>query len=124
MTPTDDLAGPNELYGVPAAAQLIEAVVEFLEKDVAGELSGRRRFHLRVAVNALNIVKRQLELNTAHAQKRDEILRSLGVSSERELADTIRSGQTQDSAEVREALRDLVTARLQVNNPVYLETYR
>jgi uncharacterized protein DUF6285 len=117
MTQTD------ELYGVPAAAQLIEAVVEFLEKDVAGELSGRHRFHLRVAVNALNIVKRQLELNTAHARERDEILTSLGVSSERELADTIRSGQTQDSADLRDALRALVTARLQVNNPVYLETY-
>ncbi|HUE61217.1 MAG TPA: DUF6285 domain-containing protein [Acidimicrobiales bacterium] len=117
MTPGD------ELYGVPRAAQLIEAVIEFLEKDVAGELSGRRRFHLRVAVNALNIVKRQLELNTEHAQTRDETLTALGVSSEKELAETIRAGETQDSADLREALRALVTARLQVNNPVYLETY-
>ena len=117
MTPSD------ELYGVPAAAQLVEAVIEFLEKDVAGELSGRRRFHLRVAVNALNIVKRQLELNTEHMQTRDETLAALGVSSERELAEAIKTGETQDSADLREALRALVTARLQVNNPTYLETY-
>ncbi len=113
----------DELYGVPTAAELVEAVVDFLEKDVAGELSGRRRFHLRVAVNALKIVKRQLELNTENMQTRREVFSALGVSSERELAEAIKTGETQDSADLRDALRALVTARLQVNNPTYLETY-
>ena len=119
MTPADG----NELYGLPTAAELTEAVIEFLEKDVADELSGRRRFHLRVAVNALNIVKRELELNTEHMQTRDETLTALGVSSERELAEAVQKGDIPDGPQLREALRALVTARLQVNNPTYLETY-
>ena len=113
----------DELYGVPSAAELVEAVVEFLEKDVAGELSGRRRFHLRVAVNALNIVKRQLDLNDPHAAVREQALSSVGFRSERELAEAIRAGELDGNPELRGALRTLVTARLQVNNPTYLETY-
>ena len=113
----------DDPYGVPTAAELVEAVVEFLEKDVAGDLSGRRRFHLRVAVNALNIVRRQLELNDEHAQRRHEVLTRLQVRDERELANKVRDAEIEDSPELRAALRTLVTARLQVNNPVYLETY-
>jgi hypothetical protein len=113
----------DEPYGVPTAPELVEAVVEFLEKDVAGELSGRRRFHLRVAVNALNIVRRQLELTEDHAPLRQEALSSLGVASERELAAAIRAGDLDGDPQLRGALRKLVTARLQVNNPTYLETY-
>lgn len=119
MTPS----GTDDMYGIPTAAQLVEAVVEFLDKDVAGELSGRRRFHLRVALNALNIVKRQLELNEQHARLHDEALTSLGVDSERALSEAIRGGDIEDGPELRRALRVLVTARLQVNNPTYLETY-
>ena len=114
---------PDDPYGVPTAPELVEAVVEFLEKDVAGELSGRGRFHLRVAVNALNIVRRQLELDDEHAQRRHEVLTQLQVPDERELANKVRDAEIEDSPELRGALRALVTARLQVNNPVYLETY-
>jgi hypothetical protein len=113
----------EELYGVPRAPDLVEAVVEFLERDVATELSGRRRFHLRVAVNALNIVKRQLQLHEQLAETRATALSSMGVSSERELAEAIRAGQMDDRDDLSDALRALVSARLKVNNPSYLETY-
>ncbi len=113
----------DELYGSPTAAELVESVVEFLERDVAGALSGRPRFHMRVAVNALNIVRRQLELSKDNARLYDAALASLGVSSERELAEAIRSGALEDGYKLRGVLRTLVTARLQVNNPTYLETY-
>ena len=113
----------DELYGVPDAPDLVEAVVEFLENDVADELSGRRRFHLRVAVNALNIVKRQLQLQDQLAETRETALTSMGVSSERELAEAIRSGEMDDRDDLPDALRALVSARLKVNNPTYLETY-
>jgi hypothetical protein len=117
---TDD---SDELYGMPSAADLVEAVVEFLEKDVAEELSGRRRFHLRVAVNALNMVRRQLELNPRLTQVRERALTQMGVSSERELAEAIRAGDMEGRDGLPSALRALVSARLQVNNPTYLETY-
>ena len=123
MTKSDPTQRRDDPYGIPTAAELVEAAVDFLEKDVAGELSGRRRFHLRVAVNALNIVRRQLELNDEHAQQRQGILEQLGLNNERQLSNKIRDGNLADSPELRAALRALVTARLQVNNPVYLETY-
>ncbi|HEX4865134.1 MAG TPA: DUF6285 domain-containing protein [Acidimicrobiales bacterium] len=117
------MSDQDELFGTPTAAELVEAVVEFLEKDVAGELSGRRRFHLRVAVNALNIVLRQLELNDLLAEQAEQALSSMGVASERELAEAIRAGQFDERDDLPAALRLLVSARLQVNNPTYLETY-
>lgn len=112
-----------DMYGTPTAAELVESVVEFLEKDVASALSGRPRFHLRVAVNALNIVQRQLELSNDNDRLCAAALGSLGVSSEKELSEAIRSGDIEDGYRLRGVLRTLVTARLQVNNPTYLETY-
>ena len=112
-----------EIYGSPTASELIESVVEFLEKDVAGALSGRPRFHLRVAVNALNIVRRQLERSDDDMRLHAAALASLGVRSEVELASAIRRGDLDDSYRLRGVLRTLVTARLRVNNPTYLETY-
>jgi len=49
----------------PSAAELIDAVAEFITREVAPTLSGRLAFHARVAANALAIVKRELELGPA-----------------------------------------------------------
>ena len=48
---------PGEFFGSPTAAQLTEAVREFLV-SLADDLPPERAFHLRVAVNALRIVER------------------------------------------------------------------
>jgi len=44
----------------PTAAELIDAVSEFISRDVAPTLTGRLAFHARVAVNVLAIVRREL----------------------------------------------------------------
>ena len=41
----------------PTAAELVDAVTEFLERDLQPALEGRLGFHTRVAVNALKIVR-------------------------------------------------------------------
>jgi hypothetical protein len=46
----------------PATPELIDAVSEFLTREVAPQLGGRLAFHLRVAVNVLAIVRRELTL--------------------------------------------------------------
>ena len=46
----------------PTAPELIEAVREFITRDLAPTLTGRLAFHARVAANALAIVARELEL--------------------------------------------------------------
>ena len=45
----------------PTRDELLEAVVEFLEKRLMPKLDKHTAFHTRVAANVLNIVRRELE---------------------------------------------------------------
>ena len=49
----------------PTAAELLEAVSGFIETRAAPQLTGRDAFLARVAVNALAVVRRELELGPA-----------------------------------------------------------
>src|SRR5213082_410381 len=110
-------------HDVPTAAQLVEAVREFLERDVMEATDGRVRFHARVAVNALNMVQRELELGAAQATAHRVALNRLGVADEAALAAAIRNGELDDRVdEVLEVLRATVRAKLEVANPRYLRT--
>ena len=100
-------------YGRPTAAELVAAVAEFLETDVSEATSGAVNFHTRVAANVLRTVEREL-LDDSPAPD------LLGFGDERALAAAIRSGELDDrAAEVRVALRQLVTHRLAVSHPGY-----
>jgi hypothetical protein len=50
------------MHDRPTAAELVDAVTEFLERDLQPSIDGRLAFHTRVAVNALRIVGREMEL--------------------------------------------------------------
>lgn len=54
----------------PSAIELIELVTEFLRTVAAAQLTGQSAFHARVAANALEIVKR--ELQQSHRSNREE----------------------------------------------------
>jgi hypothetical protein len=112
----------------PTAAELTEAVREFLERDVMPAVEGRVAFHTRVAVNALSMVERELtlgpELDAAEHQRlrtllgHDGSVRDLTV----ELARRIREGSLDEQrAEVVVAVRETVRAKLRVANPGYLD---
>jgi len=112
----------SELHDAPSVAQLVEAVREFLEQDVMAATEGRVKFHTRVAVNALRMVERELELGPAQAQAHAAALARLGVADEAELAAAIRDGRLDDRrAEVLDVLRQTVRAKLEVANPKYLD---
>ena len=129
MSEANGPAGPGEaqeamtsLHDVPDAAGLVEAVREFLEKDVMAATEGRVQFHTRVAINVLGMVERELQLAAAQDATHAADLASLGVSSERELADAIRRGDLDDRmADVRDVVTRTVRAKLEVANPRYLE---
>lgn len=111
----------NQPHDVPTAAELVEAVREFLERDVMRSTEGRVNFHARVAVNVLNMVQRELELGVAQADVHAQRLASLGVSSEQELSDAIADGRFDDRlAEVMAVVRATVADKLAVANPKYL----
>jgi hypothetical protein len=46
----------------PTPEELIKAVADFLRSDIAPQISGHNAFKLRVAINALDLVTRQLDL--------------------------------------------------------------
>jgi hypothetical protein len=58
------------MYGEPEAAQLLQAVIGYLEKTAVPALEGRAAFHGKVAINALIIVQRELTMG-ADAQARE-----------------------------------------------------
>jgi hypothetical protein len=113
----------TEPHDVPSAAQLVEAVREFLESDVMAATEGRVHFHTRVAVNALRMVERELQLGPAQAEAHAGGLARLGVGDEAGLAAAIRAGTLDDGLpEVLAFLRETVRAKLEVSNPRYLDT--
>lgn len=112
----------TEPHDVPDAAALVEAVREFLERDVLPATEGRVRFHTRVAANVLAMVEREIQLGEAQLQAHRAGLAALGLPDERALADAIRSGQLDDRLdEVRAFLASTVQAKLEVANPRHLE---
>ncbi|HZQ86189.1 MAG TPA: DUF6285 domain-containing protein [Acidimicrobiales bacterium] len=108
---------------MPSAAQLVEAVREFLERDVMTSTEGRVQFHTRVAINVLGMVERELTDGPAQEAAHAEGLARLGVADETALATAIRDGSLDDCLdEVRQFVRDTVEAKLRVANPKYLGT--
>jgi hypothetical protein len=111
----------------PTAAELVQAVREFLERDVMEATEGRVQFHTRVAINALGMVERELTLGVElDAEQRARAALLLGPADdllfqERELAARIREGSLDDRlAEVRAHVRETVREKLLVANPGYL----
>ena len=110
----------SDLHRVPTAAELVEAVREFLERDVMAATEGRVQFHTRVAVNALKMVERELDMGPDQAERHRARLSGFDVDDEAGLAARIRSGELDDRYdEVKAAVWETVLDRLRVANPKY-----
>ncbi len=116
-------AGPlARLHDVPTAGELVEAVREFLEGDVAAATEGRVHFHAQVAARVLATVGRELAEGSAPVAAHAEALAALGFADDAALAGAIRS--LDSGAPVPEAwvevTWDAVVAKLRVANPSYV----
>jgi uncharacterized protein DUF6285 len=110
----------------PTQGELIKAVADFLRSDIAPMISGHHAFKLRVGINALDLVTRQLALepdsDAAEAARLSRLLDMRGTLSElnRALADRIARGaidlQTPDLAD---HLWQTTMAKLAVDQPNY-----
>ncbi len=112
----------------PTATELVEAVREFLADDISPTLDGRLAFHLRVALNVLDVVARELTLGPGiDADQHDRLVALLGhdgdtTTLEAELASAIRAGDVDErDAAVLDHVRATVREKLLVTNPKYLE---
>jgi len=108
-------------HDAPSAAELLDAVREFLESEVFPVVEGRVRFHVRVATNVVAMVARELVLGPGQAGEHAARLAGLGVADEAQLAEAIRSGSLDERRnEVIAAVRATVADKLAVANPAYV----
>jgi hypothetical protein len=116
----------------PDAAELVEAVREFIEGEVLPAiLDARLKFRVLVAANALSIAQRDLQMADELVGEEVELLEKLtgsrasGTARERsanlsrELARRIRRGDVPPGA--LEVLRRIAELKLRAASPRYLE---
>jgi hypothetical protein len=110
----------------PTPIELTKAVVDFLRNDVAPAISGHNAFKLRVAINILDLVTRQLTLeedgDVAEAVRLARLLGTEGslIDLNRALAEKIASGAVDlKTPGLSEHLWQTTLAKLSVDQPNY-----
>jgi Domain of unknown function (DUF6285) len=110
----------------PTPIELTKAVADFLRNDIAPLITGHQAFKLRVGINALDLVVRQLTLaagsDAAEAARLTALLGSAGSLFElnRELAEKIANGAVDlTTPGMREHLWQTTLDKLAVDQPNY-----
>ena len=65
------------IFDMPTSAELVEAVAIFLEEKIKDNLPNHLAFNTQIAINILNIVKRELEQGDKLSEDSKEILINL-----------------------------------------------
>jgi hypothetical protein len=92
-----------------------------MEQDLMASVDGRLAFHVRVAMNMLDIADREIALGAPMEARHEEVLRGFGVDSDAELSLKIRNGDFDaEFLALLEALRPVVEDKVRVANPKYL----
>ena len=110
----------------PTPVELIKAVADFLRHEIAPEISGHHAFKLRVSINALDLVTRQLTLeqasDSAEAARLSELLSLQGSLGDlnRALAGRIARGEADlQTPGLAEHLWQTTMDKLAVDQPNY-----
>lgn len=110
----------------PTAIELINAVAEFLRADIAPQISGHAAFKLRVSLNALDLVVRQLSLagdsDAAEADRLSALLDMQGSLADLNRALAARIAQSEvdlHSPALKDHLWQTTLAKLAVDQPNY-----
>jgi hypothetical protein len=112
--------GPTAPFGRPTAAELVEAVGEYLN-DMMERNEGGARFEARVARNALAVAERELRFGPALADAHAARLAGLGFTDDAALATALRAGELDEEWEaIARVLAVSARDQLLVANPSYL----
>ena len=110
----------------PTPTELIKAVADFLRHDITSMISGHNAFKLRVGINALDLVTRQLALepdsDAAEAARLSQLLDMQGSLDElnRALAGRIANGEMDlQTPGLSDHLWQTTMAKLAVDQPNY-----
>lgn len=111
----------------PDAPALLDAAIDYLERELLPSLAGYHRFQCRVTVNVLAQVRRELALAPGQADaERARLVALLGHPGDRdalsrELAARIRAGELAlDDPALLDHLRQSLVEALRINNPRWL----
>ena len=116
------------IFDRPTSAELVEAVSEFLEKEIKTTLPNHLAFKTQIAINVLNIVKREQENKELLTKESKEILLTLLSNQEEvninQLAEQIASGKLDlEDKKLQKALVEITKKKISVDNPKY-STYK
>lgn len=110
----------------PSAIELVEIVADFIRNHAMPQLQGHAAFHARVAANALDIVKRELQIAPEAASEEHERLKALlgrdGSLDElnREFCARIEAGElTLNTSGLEEHLWAITMTKLAIDQPNY-----
>lgn len=114
----------------PTSLDLLEAVAEFIENIIIPKLDSYSAFHARVSVNALGIVRREIEfggaLNKEEHKRLSLLLNHEGGLNELNalLCQRIRDAQiNQADAGLIDHMKKTTMGKLSIDNPEY-STYK
>jgi hypothetical protein len=119
------MTSDSELHSHPDAGELLDATIAFLGDVLTPAVPAEHAFHLRVAVNALRMVQREIadggEGEAAHRER----LAALGFADDAALATALRAGEVPADLmpQVRADLLADAQARLRVANPRFVADY-
>ena len=110
----------------PTPTELIKAVADFLRNEIVPEIKGHNAFKLRVGINALDLVTRQLALaeesDAAEIQRLKQLLDADGALIElnRALSEKIAKGEVDlQTPGLTEHLWQTTMDKLAVDQPNY-----
>ncbi|HML08746.1 MAG TPA: DUF6285 domain-containing protein [Xanthobacteraceae bacterium] len=110
----------------PAATELLASASNFLRDELLPSLRGAHAFNLRICINAIDLVRREIEQGAdAIERERSRLVELLGRDTgldamRNELCRRISSGElTLDQPALREHLRATTMERLAVDQPNY-----
>ena len=114
------------MKGHPPATELLASVSRFLREELLPSLSGAEAFNLRVSINAIELVRREIEqLDAADKSEHRRLAKLLDTYAEldvlrKQLCDKIARGHIMlDQPALREHLRATIVDRLAIDQPTY-----
>ncbi|HEX7776466.1 MAG TPA: DUF6285 domain-containing protein [Parvibaculum sp.] len=110
----------------PSAAELVDIVADFIRNHAMPQLQGHAAFHARVAANALDIVKRELQIAPeASAGEKERLKKLLGHDGSldelnRELCARIETGDISlETPGLADHLWTITMTKLAIDQPNY-----
>ena len=111
----------------PDIKTLLTAAIRYMESELMPTLDGYHRFKVRVTVNVLNTIRRELEMRGDQAKAEHErLVAILGHEGDletlsRELSDRIRKGEfSLDDERLRAHIKQSLSDALSIANPKWL----